>query len=362
MRASQNDWRRLSQQQTPTPPVSKLPVIASYTSDVNVSAGVPITLTVPSGLIVGEYLLAILANDSPSLNPFLPVSGWEIIEQSGTGVSDSMLAVFGRVVDGTEGATVDFYSDATASYHSGFMLRIQNVDNTKPIDVIGTHWEEWNSVHNIPSITVLDDTLAIAMISMDGGDGVPMTVTGTGWTKGDDNYGGAPSSAGVSLGWAYKDMVQAGDTEICTFTPSASDGCTGFQIGIKGSAGGSDPLGEEMIINGGFDDATGWSLQNEFQITGGTANTSAPLTAISWVYQNNPGVYYAGQTWRVTADIVVNAGSGVLAIQSNLSDTISTSGTYSFDILLASNSTFAGFRGNSGFDGSIDNISLKEVL
>ena len=122
----------------------------------------------------------------------------------------------------------------------------------------------------------------------------------------------------------------------------------------------SENLGEEIIVNGDFATDTNWTKQNNWQISGGNANTSAPLTASSWLFQSYS--VYAGEKYRVTLDTVVNAGSFLFGFQGNFTPTISATGSYSFDVDVLSNGTFLGPRGNTGFDGSIDNISVKEIL
>jgi len=117
----------------------------------------------------------------------------------------------------------------------------------------------------------------------------------------------------------------------------------------------------QLIVDSGLDIDDSWIFQNEWQYNAidKKAEVLTPLTASSWVYQNYS---YTAGTYVISADITRTAGSCILGISSTQSTAITTSGFHSFTLTVTGPEAFAGCRGTIGFVGSVDNISVREVL
>ena len=119
--------------------------------------------------------------------------------------------------------------------------------------------------------------------------------------------------------------------------------------------------GSEKITNGDFATDSDWTKGSGWTISGGSLNGSS-ATATS--FQQNTGIV-AGKTYKATYTIS-NYSSGSIRIElgsANVSVGItrSANGTYTEDIEALGDETIY-FDGISAFTGSIDNVSVKEVL
>ena len=120
-------------------------------------------------------------------------------------------------------------------------------------------------------------------------------------------------------------------------------------------------LGSELVTNGGFDTDSNWVKGTGWTISGGTANQDGSNGILR---QNN--VTSTNTKVKVTFDLTNYGGSGnlqvkiapniyALTLTGNGSYTVFTDGTNSTngDVQIIT---------NSGFVGSIDNVSVKEVI
>lgn len=123
-------------------------------------------------------------------------------------------------------------------------------------------------------------------------------------------------------------------------------------------------LGPELVSNGAFDAADGWSMGAGWGISGGTLNHHAPSTLTSVLAVATQ----VGKTYQCSYSITSQsaAGSGVSLRVGSTNLTIRNGvGTYSETLTQAVDSATVGFiaRGGSGdWLGSIDNLSVREVL
>ncbi len=123
------------------------------------------------------------------------------------------------------------------------------------------------------------------------------------------------------------------------------------------------PIGDELILNGGFGTDTNWIKNGGVVISSGKAVFNAPSLAI--LYQNLSGTTQ-GTTYKVTytiseyisGSIFFGFGNGIVHPQATIRN---ANGTYTEYITKTDALDSAGFRTNA-FVGSIDNISVKEVL
>ena len=121
------------------------------------------------------------------------------------------------------------------------------------------------------------------------------------------------------------------------------------------------PLGDELVLNGGFDDASNWVL-NGWSVSGGSVNNDGINTGN---INQNVGLLQ-NKTYKVSVTIS-DYVSGSLRVRmgtSTIKSVGSTNGVYT--LYLNNTSTNANIRfypdASLNFIGSIDNISVKEVL
>ena len=136
---------------------------------------------------------------------------------------------------------------------------------------------------------------------------------------------------------------------------------TAYSDGTLHSIKPIQTLGSELITNGGFDADSNWVKGTGWTISGGTANQDGSNGILR---QNN--VTSTNTKVKVTFDLTNYGGSGnlqvkiapniyALTLTGNGSYTVFTDGTNSTngDVQIIT---------NSGFVGSIDNVSVKEVI
>lgn len=218
-----------------------IPVVESFNTQTGLATN-SITLTKPSGVVNGDLLLIILGNDdigsvaqwTASTKP----TGFTFVQESGSALSDSHIAYFWRIADGTEGATIVCPADFTNDYF-GWYLRITGAHNSAPIDITGpTDVEGPGATHVADGIvTTVDDCLAFYILAFDGGDGPVFAVSGAGWSRSSELQAGT-GAENASGTWGTKEQAIAGATGDATITPNISDGATMWQFAIAPAGGG----------------------------------------------------------------------------------------------------------------------------
>ena len=118
-------------------------------------------------------------------------------------------------------------------------------------------------------------------------------------------------------------------------------------------------LGPELVTNGDFSSATGWTLSAGWSITGG-ALVGTSVGAFSTAVQTS--VTTAGKTYRVSLTVVVTAGALNLGLPPGSGGSIDISATGSYSYLMVANTGNVGVRaGGGGFTGTVDNFSVREL-
>jgi hypothetical protein len=135
---------------------------------------------------------------------------------------------------------------------------------------------------------------------------------------------------------------------------------------LNAKRGRSYLLGPELVTNGGFDLDTAWSKSVGHSITGGKMVCTS-VGAYDVFYQQISCT--SGKTYVVSYDAVVTAGSIYAVLDSaangNIYQTLQTTTTGKYTFLLACDYTTPSIflrSGASGFTGSIDNVSVREIL
>lgn len=134
-----------------------------------------------------------------------------------------------------------------------------------------------------------------------------------------------------------------------------------FQPVLRAGAGGFTPqLGPELVINGGFASDTAWTKGAQWTIAAGVATKAGAGTSL---LQQSIAVV-VGRSYTVTFTITDNptAGDGMSVFLGQTSGAIrTTAGTYTQTLVpgLGTNLEFLA-RGGGAWEGSIDNVSVKE--
>ena len=202
------------------------PIIESST-DISHS-GTSFDVTKPTGLSVGDLLLALIAKDDDiTMNP---PGGWS----DGFRLTTVSLAcstyAFYKVADAGDVAASIFTFTGDNEDYVGRLYRISNVYNATPIDAVDTVGSSGSTTTpQAPSInTVWDNSLVFAITGMDDDD-IPYTLETGGWAE-DVNT--SNTTAGVVIG--RKVVVTGGSaTGACDFTTNADDGWHASQIAIR---------------------------------------------------------------------------------------------------------------------------------
>jgi hypothetical protein len=121
----------------------------------------------------------------------------------------------------------------------------------------------------------------------------------------------------------------------------------------------------ELVTNGGFDSATGWTLTANATISGGILNVSAGSGVFENFATQSAASVTVNRWYQVTLSVTRSAGGlsffiGAVNLNDRVIDNLTTSGTRTFTFLATANTNFI-FRSENGFTGSIDNISVREV-
>jgi hypothetical protein len=119
-------------------------------------------------------------------------------------------------------------------------------------------------------------------------------------------------------------------------------------------------FGSELVTNGSFDTDSNWVKGTGWSIANGKASfdggADAALTQSNVVQPNTLYKVLFTVTDRTTGSLQLRLGnSGVVDV------TVNSNNNFSFDLTTDSSGTSVYFRAIGGFDGSIDNVSVKEI-
>ena len=141
----------------------------------------------------------------------------------------------------------------------------------------------------------------------------------------------------------------------------------------------SNQLGDNLVINGGFDSDTVWSYPNvELVTNGGFASDTVWSHGATWVISGGAAcvpiasggdqindqtvAITAGVTYRVVFTVTsISAGNVKVVLGGVYGTPRSTAGTFTEDIVAGSTDSLIGFQANATFVGCMDNASLKEI-
>jgi len=160
------------------------------------------------------------------------------------------------------------------------------------------------------------------------------------------------------------------DSKLYSVLPNNGDGDFTFTRDSAATRIGSNGLiqtvgffGNDLIINGDFATDSDWIGGAAWSIEGGQAVCDGTQPSGTFIRQD--GTYTNGVTYKATFTVTVTAGSIVARLQTGgatvLGSVIENSGTYTEYLTSTGNSDFR-FRGSTDFIGTVDNVSVEEVL
>lgn len=124
------------------------------------------------------------------------------------------------------------------------------------------------------------------------------------------------------------------------------------------SVGNSITLGPELIVNGSFTTDTDWTKGTGWTITGGVANAAAGAGTVLSQSAGVTNLVTYRIRWTLVSRTAGNARAWIGGTQGALQ---TVPGTYQEDIVAALAGTI-GIIKHSTFAGSVDNVSVREVL
>lgn len=212
-----------------------IPTVSTETQNTNV--GTSLDLTRPTSWASGDGGVIIVGDDdnTNNLRWTVPTNWTAVFTEGGSTVSDCHLAAFYIVADGTEGTPLNVVH-TTSDDLWGYWLRLTDIDTGTMLDGsnVVTIPAFDQSSHAIPSYTTtVADVLAFYAMAFDGGDGLPFSVAGTGWSEGGEIQV-STSSGSASGTWGTNDIASASAAGIATVTSNVSDGAVFVQFGIRG--------------------------------------------------------------------------------------------------------------------------------
>lgn len=217
-------------------------VASSNTATGTPVAGNALSIPMPSGLATGDVCLIVCGNDAINSadqwdNGTNKPTGFTLIDEWGDTPSDSHVAAFYRVIDGTESWPITL-TCVTNLDTWAFSIRVTGCHAT-PLDGTASTALELGTPgtsHAVPGFnTTNNDCLAFYVWGCGVGDADPFSVSGTGWSEGGELEAN-PATGGTAGAWGTKSQPTAGATGDATVTSTGSTTSTGFQFALRGAS------------------------------------------------------------------------------------------------------------------------------
>jgi len=231
--------------------------------------------------------------------------------------------------------------------------------------------------HNGGSYVPLPPSAGVRSVTVDGAPRAFVELPGAGL----ELVGGAPAGSAIRIDmdtlaevwgvWDVQNLASLSLPEKANYPrPSNPQSLAELAKAAASRAGGTLlfvednflTLGPERISNGSFVSGDGWSLNASWVISSGALNGS-PSVADLVKPTDNP--FEAGKTYLVSWDITSYSSGDVRFYAGSTSSTAPQSGVGRKVAVLTATAAPAYFgiqSGSSGFSGSIDNVSVREVL
>ena len=123
-------------------------------------------------------------------------------------------------------------------------------------------------------------------------------------------------------------------------------------------------IGPELVTNGTFDTDTDWTKGSQWTITGGKAvSTPSAATGDNLIIRQDNNLVETGKVYAVTYTVSDRTAGAVAMFVRGSSPAVyhSTNDTFTRYVVAGSGGRDLEFLANQTFDGSIDNISVREI-
>ena len=166
-------------------------------------------------------------------------------------------------------------------------------------------------------------------------------------------------------------MIPSGykDGKVYSVLPTDGDGDFDFSRGSNATRVNKDglietmplELGSELVTNGGFATDSDWTKTGSWSIGGGYANVSSTGTRSM---SQNVGVPNTSKTYKIQYEILSTNGGNIKFTYGGISGELRTTTGIFTEYIQPSSSSSSNiiFDALNVFIGSIDNVSVKEVI
>lgn len=217
-----------------------------------------ITVAAVSGVISGDVVVLIVLTKSANVDSdeFNTPTGWAKIVGliPSSSAIDCMGMSYIRAASGDSGDDNPIVTWSTSAPSFGWYIRVTGADTSDMLNIAGVDAQTVSTSIACPSVTTDKvNCLAFYFNAFDGGDGLPMSVSGAGWTESaEKSVLDSDSTNVVSGSFGTKDQASAAATGDATVTADVSDGIIGAQFAInEAAAGGANPKGPlGMVLTG----------------------------------------------------------------------------------------------------------------
>jgi hypothetical protein len=226
------------------------PVVDNYNSGATTpTAATNTTVSKPSSVVSDDTLIVLAGNDSTDNNAQFDATtnnprndsdgtdaGFTFIGHVGTSSTDTHVGAWYRIADGTEESTLRIQARNSADLWVFYIL-VKGANATTPFDAKGANYStSASSTHAILGYTSAANSRAFYVLAFDGSDGVPFSISGTGWSQTAEikaeNAIQSPGNEASGV-WGEKEMPSAAATGTATVGSNKSDGAAAFQFTIK---------------------------------------------------------------------------------------------------------------------------------
>lgn len=179
----------------------------------------------------------------------------------------------------------------------------------------------------------------------------------------------ATSVSGVVVTPETNEVAVAGTVQLTeTVSPASAADKTGTWSSSNSSIASVNSSGlvtgmavsPELLTNGDFSSATGWTIQGESTITGGAGRIYSPTNIYSYLRQS--GVMVIGKRYVLEYDVVENNGGELLCGDNDTTNFELSNQVGSYSVEFTATETFFEIKRKGVTDITIDNMSLKEVV
>jgi MSHA biogenesis protein MshQ len=209
--------------------LAQIQVVGYSTSTLNSTAGTSYSVTVPTGVLVGDFMLFVGTNN-PGTGGGAP-SSWTFLASNITNNNSVGFSLWYRIATSADvaGSTVYTWTVTGSSRTGGVITAFRGVDNTNPIVTFNTVANNANTTsRTAPSLTpgVANSTLVALYSAANGSADTPSAPTGTTqiFAAGD-----ADGANGVFLSAFYERFTAA--TASGTFTSNSGNSVSAYSVG-----------------------------------------------------------------------------------------------------------------------------------